>query len=445
MGTLKLRVEGGGFTVEPRVRRAGARRPGAAWCARAPRRCSRARPLSMGGDLAAGLMPGTVSARMTVTTQPPIPFARALQDLLDYPYGCVEQTTTQRLRGPAAGRRQRPTHGLRRPGRSQARAPAHGRRLQPAGRAAVAATATSRCGAAATTATILTPYIAEFLLTAREAGFAVPDAMLQKALERLSEDLLTGGVPVLRLRRLRPPALRLPGAGRLRAGQGEPGAAGHAARAVRQRARQVAHRPAAGAPGPGPGDAGRRGPRQQGDRRRPGQAGRAPALARRLRLRPARPEPDAGPAAREQAHRGWPGPASCWPCRATCRRASPHTHYWLSTQEQIALARLGKSLAAGRQRHVLRPAQRGRRRHRHRRRPHAQSRLRPWRPRGRRALRTEGASRRCTPASTWPACRAVRRRWTTARSWSKRNWYNPDGTAWKPRPAEGRPGAGRPR
>jgi uncharacterized protein YfaS (alpha-2-macroglobulin family) len=42
---------------------------------------------------------------------------------------------------------------------------------------------------------VLTPYITEFLLDARDEGFAVPEAVLQKALERLSEDLLTGSVP----------------------------------------------------------------------------------------------------------------------------------------------------------------------------------------------------------------------------------------------------------
>lgn len=39
----------------------------------------------------------------------------------------------------------------------------------------------------------LTPCIAEFLLDAKDAGFAVPDNVLQKALNRLSEDLLSGG------------------------------------------------------------------------------------------------------------------------------------------------------------------------------------------------------------------------------------------------------------
>jgi uncharacterized protein YfaS (alpha-2-macroglobulin family) len=39
----------------------------------------------------------------------------------------------------------------------------------------------------------LTPYIAEFLLDAKDAGFAVPENVLQKALDRISEDLLSGG------------------------------------------------------------------------------------------------------------------------------------------------------------------------------------------------------------------------------------------------------------
>src|SRR5690606_31979357 len=39
---------------------------------------------------------------------------------------------------------------------------------------------------------LLTPYIADFLLDAREAGFVVPAAALQKTLDRLSEDLLAG-------------------------------------------------------------------------------------------------------------------------------------------------------------------------------------------------------------------------------------------------------------
>ena len=41
----------------------------------------------------------------------------------------------------------------------------------------------------------LTPYVVEFLEDARDEGFAVPDDMLQKALKRLNDDLLSGGHP----------------------------------------------------------------------------------------------------------------------------------------------------------------------------------------------------------------------------------------------------------
>jgi len=42
---------------------------------------------------------------------------------------------------------------------------------------------------------ILTPYVVEFLEDARDEGFNVPDDMLQKALKRLNDDLLSGGHP----------------------------------------------------------------------------------------------------------------------------------------------------------------------------------------------------------------------------------------------------------
>jgi uncharacterized protein YfaS (alpha-2-macroglobulin family) len=42
---------------------------------------------------------------------------------------------------------------------------------------------------------ILTPYVVEFLEDARDDGFNVPDDVLQKALKRLNDDLLSGGHP----------------------------------------------------------------------------------------------------------------------------------------------------------------------------------------------------------------------------------------------------------
>src|SRR5690606_23798853 len=52
-------------------------------------------PVTLDMDLAAGLMPGSVTAQMTVSAVPPIPFASAIRGALDYPYGCAEQTASK--------------------------------------------------------------------------------------------------------------------------------------------------------------------------------------------------------------------------------------------------------------------------------------------------------------------------------------------------------------
>jgi uncharacterized protein YfaS (alpha-2-macroglobulin family) len=191
-GTLVLRVEGGGHAVNREfdvpVR--------AAWgdIARSQARTiAPGEALTLDRSLAEGLMPGTVSARMTLTTQPPIPFARALQDLLAYPYGCVEQTTT---RGYAALLLDADT--AKRMGFTGLDDTRRRQQLEGAFSRLAALQAPNghfSMWGGSDTMPILTPYVAEFLLAARDAGFAVPEALLQKTLERLGEDLLTGGVP----------------------------------------------------------------------------------------------------------------------------------------------------------------------------------------------------------------------------------------------------------
>ena len=192
VGVLRLKVEGGGHAVNREfdvpVR--------AAWggVARSqPRELAAGETLSLGTSIAAGLMPGTVTARMTITADPPIPFAQALEDLLEYPYGCAEQTTT---RGYAALLLDEAT--AKRMGFPGLDADARRRRLEGAFSRLAALQAENghfTMWGGGEPSPILTPYIAEFLLRAREEGFAVPETMLQKSLERLNEDLLTGGVP----------------------------------------------------------------------------------------------------------------------------------------------------------------------------------------------------------------------------------------------------------
>lgn len=150
--------------------------------------------VNLNSSLSDHLMPGTVNARFTVSSMPPIPFAQALDDLLAYPYGCAEQTTTRGyaallldasttsrmgLKGiTAAERKQRMEFAISRLASMQL---SNGH--------------FSYWGGSSEANPILTPYIAEFLLDSRDAGFAVPEAVLKKTLERLNEDMLTGGAP----------------------------------------------------------------------------------------------------------------------------------------------------------------------------------------------------------------------------------------------------------
>ena len=51
--------------------------------------------IALDTTLADGLLPESVRGRLVVGAVPPIPFAAALEDVLRYPYGCAEQTTSK--------------------------------------------------------------------------------------------------------------------------------------------------------------------------------------------------------------------------------------------------------------------------------------------------------------------------------------------------------------
>ncbi|MEO8159943.1 MAG: alpha-2-macroglobulin [Arenimonas sp.] len=193
VGKVKLKVSGNGLEVnrsfEVPVR------PAWGSVARSSLRTLAAgQPLSLGTEVADGMMPDTVVARVTLSTQPPIPFASVLDDLLEYPYGCIEQTTS---RGYASLLLDKDTAAKL--GVKGLDAESRRRRLEAAfSRIASMQTSSghfSFWGGDTEAYPVLTPYVVEFLLDARDEGFAVPEAVLQKALERLNEDLLTGSVP----------------------------------------------------------------------------------------------------------------------------------------------------------------------------------------------------------------------------------------------------------
>ena len=188
---VRVRVDGGNFKVDRNYDlpiRAG-------WPAVLRSRTQVLDPLSsveLGAGFAEGLMPGSVNVRMLVSALPPIPFASALKGALEYPYGCAEQTTSK---GYAALLLDEATAGML--GVAGITAKQRRERMEGAfGRLASMQMSNghfSMWGDDEYVNPSLTPYIVEFLLDAKEGGFAVPDALLQKSLTRLSEDLLSGG------------------------------------------------------------------------------------------------------------------------------------------------------------------------------------------------------------------------------------------------------------
>jgi len=147
-------------------------------------------PITLDGGFASGLMPGSVNARMTVSALPPIPFASALEGALNYPYGCAEQTTSKgyaALELDPATARMLGTKGLDAKQRSARMEGAFGRL---ASMQASSGHFSMWGGGDSEVNPNLTPYVVEFLLDARDAGFDIPDDMLQKSLQRLKDDLL---------------------------------------------------------------------------------------------------------------------------------------------------------------------------------------------------------------------------------------------------------------
>ncbi|WP_213434922.1 MULTISPECIES: alpha-2-macroglobulin family protein [Lysobacteraceae] len=144
--------------------------------------------------LFAGLVPDSARARVVVSALPPVPFAAALEDVLRYPYGCAEQTTSKGYAALVLDASTARMLGVTPMSDKERNARMSGAFARLAAMQ-VANGHFSMWGDGDAVNPGLTPYITEFLLDARDAGFAVPDAMLQKALKALNEDLLAGGTP----------------------------------------------------------------------------------------------------------------------------------------------------------------------------------------------------------------------------------------------------------
>jgi len=159
-----------------------------------PRALEKLDPVTLGADTIDGLLADSVTARLTISSLPPLPFASALKDLLKYPYGCIEQTTSKGFGALLLDDKTAANlhvDGLSPEQRKERVDGAIGRIASmqiPSGHF-------SMWGGDSYVSEIITPYVVEFLEDARDDGFLVPDAMLQKALKRLNDDLLSGGHP----------------------------------------------------------------------------------------------------------------------------------------------------------------------------------------------------------------------------------------------------------
>ena len=148
--------------------------------------------VTLPADLAEGLITDSVSARLTVSTMPPIPFAAALQGAIDYPYGCIEQTTTKGYAGLILDADTARLLGVKGLDAAKRRARMDGAFARISGMQVASGHFSMWGDDSDSVNPLLTPYVAEFLLDARDAGFAVPDTALQKSLKALNEDLLGG-------------------------------------------------------------------------------------------------------------------------------------------------------------------------------------------------------------------------------------------------------------
>lgn len=156
------------------------------------RQITDAQTVNFGPNLFQGLQAESGKAQISVSSVPPLPFAASIDGLIEYPYGCVEQTSSRLWPlvnlDPASarkfglepldeGKRKRMIdHGFSRIAAMQNEA---GRFTFWPGDGWVDPQ--------------MTAYIADLLVTAKNNGLEIPESVLEKALNRLNEDLLSGG------------------------------------------------------------------------------------------------------------------------------------------------------------------------------------------------------------------------------------------------------------
>lgn len=191
VGVIELRVEGGDASIERRFEIAV--RP-----AYPVTRTSRYEVI----DKAAGTIdlslnigdwaPQSVRSRIALSNRAPLPISAAANDLLGYPYGCIEQTSSRLYPYLLLDESTSRNLGLP-PIASEKRSKNVDFGLNRIGSMQLTSGHFSYWPGADYYDPSLTPYVADLLLDAQDAGFALPANLLQPTLERIRNDLLAGG------------------------------------------------------------------------------------------------------------------------------------------------------------------------------------------------------------------------------------------------------------
>src|SRR3546814_221357 len=134
----------------------------------------------------------TCALPISLSTLPPLPYASALRNMLRYPYGCIEQTTSKGFAALILDGQTAKALGAQVMSDDVRKAAVDGALARIASYQASNGHF-SFWGGTSPIQTFTTPYVVDFMLDARDGGFAVPQDVLQKSLQRLNDDLLAGG------------------------------------------------------------------------------------------------------------------------------------------------------------------------------------------------------------------------------------------------------------
>ncbi len=190
-GSIRMELEGKGISLE-RDWQLGIR-PGYPAIARKVRKILNKddKTFTLGSSLAADLIPSTADVSLKISPVIPLDIRNAMQGLISYPYGCLEQTTSRAY--PLLFATPERVAQFNLPSLShEERISRIDKGIQRVSTMQLASGGFGLWNKSGPETPWLTVYATDFLLTARDLSVDVPQDMLDKALERLDK-YLSGG------------------------------------------------------------------------------------------------------------------------------------------------------------------------------------------------------------------------------------------------------------